>query len=153
MTLKLYNGIKNGKKGFYSNFIQNITNNTETNNTETNNTDTENKETNNSEMNNSEMNNSDTENKEKDYCTVVKKVKKENITQANIGEIMLCQIPTVSSTTALAVLAQFKTLPNLIKAIQESENSLNNIYTTDSNGKKRKIGKNAIENIIKFLKE
>ena len=163
MTLKLYNGIKNGKKGFYSNFIQNITNNTETNNTETNNTDTENKETNNTEMNktdtknketnNSEMNKTDTENKEKDYCTVVKKVKKENITQANIGEIMLCQIPTVSSTTALAVLAQFKTLPNLIKAIQESENSLNNIYTTDSNGKKRKIGKNAIENIIKFLKE
>ena len=31
----------------------------------------------------------------------------------NIGEIMLCQIPGVSSASALAILAQFKTLPNL----------------------------------------
>jgi ERCC4-type nuclease len=88
----------------------------------------------------------------KDYVTVVKKVKKENITIDNIGEIMLSQIPNVSSSIALAILSQFKTLPNLIKCIQEDENCLGNICTIDANGKSRKINKNAIASVIKFLK-
>jgi hypothetical protein len=65
---------------------------------------------------------------------------------------MLCQIPGVSSASALAILAQFKTLPNLIKSIQEDENCLNIVCTTDSNGKNRKISKTAIATIVKFLK-
>lgn len=89
---------------------------------------------------------------EKDYCTVVKKVKKDNITTENIGEIMLCQIPGISSASALAILAQFKTLPNLIKSIETDEKCLANISTTDANGKSRKISKTAIATIIKFLK-
>jgi ERCC4-type nuclease len=89
---------------------------------------------------------------DKDYCAVVKKVKKDNITTENIGEIMLCQIPGISSTSALAILAQFKTLPNLIKSIEADENCLNTISTTDANGKSRKISKTAIASIIKFLK-
>ena len=89
---------------------------------------------------------------DKDYCSVVKKVKKDNITTENIGEIMLCQIPGVSSVSALAILAEFKTLPNLIKAIDTNETCLNNICTTDANGKSRKISKAAIATIIKFLK-
>ena len=89
---------------------------------------------------------------EKDYCSVIKKVKKENITPDNIGEIMLCNIPGVSSASALAILAQFKTLPNLIQCIKEDEQCLNNICTTDSNGKSRKISKTAIATIVKFLK-
>jgi ERCC4-type nuclease len=89
---------------------------------------------------------------DKDYCSVVKKVKKDNITTENIGEIMLCQIPGISSASALAILAQFKTLPSLIKAIDADENCLNSICTTDANGKSRKISKTAIATIIKFLK-
>ena len=89
---------------------------------------------------------------EKDYCSVIKKVKKENITPDNIGEIMLCNIPGVSSASALAILAQFKTLPNLIQCIKEDEQCLNNICTKDSNGKSRKISKTAIATIVKFLK-
>ena len=65
---------------------------------------------------------------------------------------MLCQIPGVSSASALAILAEFKTLPNLIKAIDTNEACLNNICTTDANGKSRKISKAAIATIIKFLK-
>ena len=65
---------------------------------------------------------------------------------------MLCQIPGVSSASALAILSQFKTLPNLIKNIQTNETCLNNICTTDPNGKFRKISKTAIATIIKFLK-
>ena len=89
---------------------------------------------------------------EKDYCSVVKKVKKDNITSENIGEIMLCQIPGVSSASALAILAQFKTLPNLVKSIETDETCLKNVCTTDANGKSRKISKTAIATIIKFLK-
>lgn len=89
---------------------------------------------------------------EKDYCTVVKKVKKDNITIENIGEIMLCQIPGVSSSSALAILAQFKTMPNLIKSIAADETCLNNVCTIDANGKSRKISKTAIATIIKFLR-
>jgi ERCC4-type nuclease len=89
---------------------------------------------------------------DKDYCSVVKKVKKDNITGDNIGEIMLCQIPGISSASALAILAQFKTLPSLIKAIDADDTCMNSISTTDANGKSRKISKSAIATIIKFLK-
>ncbi len=88
---------------------------------------------------------------EKDYCNVVKKVKKDNVTPENIGEIMLCQIPNVSSTIALAVLTKYKTLSELMKAIKENPNCLNDICTVDSKNKSRKINKNAIKNIIDYL--
>jgi len=88
----------------------------------------------------------------KQYCSVVKKVKKENITIDNIGEIMLCQLPGVSSTTAISILREFKTLPNLIKSIEENIGCLDNICSLDNNGKTRKISKTAINTIIKFLK-
>ena len=87
---------------------------------------------------------------EKDYCTVVKKVKKDNVTTENIGEIMLCQIPGISSASALAILAQFKTLPNLIKSIEADPKCMNNICTVDANGKSRKISKTAIATIVTF---
>ena len=90
-------------------------------------------------------------NEEKEYCTVVKKVKKDNITTENIGEIMLCQIPSISSASALAIFKEFKTLPNLITCLKENQSCLNAISTVDSNGKNRKISKTAIANIIKFL--
>lgn len=87
----------------------------------------------------------------KDYCAVIKKVKKDNITLENIGEIMLCQIPGVSSVSAIAILREFKTLPELIKAIQQDSTCLNGISTTDSKGKTRKISKTTIETIVKYL--
>lgn len=99
-----------------------------------------------------EPSNNQIQNSVKNYCSVVKKVKKENITAENIGEIMLCQIPGISSSTAMAILGEFKTIPNLIKRIQEDETCLDRICTLDSNNKARKISKTAISTIIKFLK-
>jgi ERCC4-type nuclease len=130
MVYKLVGGLKAGKTGFYSNLASNDTSSSDQN-----------------------INADDTkEPTEKDYCSVIKKVKKDNITPDNIGEIMLCQIPGISSASALAILFQFKTLPNLIQCLKEDENCLNNICTTDSNGKNRKISKTAIATIVKFLK-
>ena len=136
MVYKLVGGLKSGKIAFYKTVDNSLNNqNNNTNDKDNNETKEEEKK----------------EATEKDYCSVIKKVKKENITPDNIGEIMLCQIPGISSASALAILSQFKTLPNLIKSIQTDETCLNNICTTDPNGKSRKISKTAISTIIKFL--
>jgi ERCC4-type nuclease len=91
------------------------------------------------------------EQSEKDYVNVIKKVKKENITPDNIGEIMLCQIPGVSAVTALAILEQYKTLPNLIKELETNADCLRNITSTNGKGQTRKINKTSLANIVKFL--
>lgn len=129
MAYKMETNLKLNKFGYFSN----------------------NKLTINDTVNTTEENNTTKE--EKEYCSVIKKVKKENVTASNIGEIMLCQIPGVSSASALAILQQFKTLPNLIKSIQLDENCLNNVCTTDANGKSRKISKTTISTIVSYLKE
>lgn len=88
---------------------------------------------------------------DKDYISVVKKVKKENITPDNIAEIMLCQIPGISSVTAIAIMDKFKTIPNLIQEIQQNENCLKDISYQNSKGQTRKINKTSLFNIVKFL--
>ena len=93
----------------------------------------------------------DKQEQEKDYCSVIKKVKKENITPGNIGEIMLCQIPSISSITAIAILAEYKTLPNLLTCLKNDQTCLKNLSYKTPAGQQRKISKACIENIIKFL--
>jgi len=84
------------------------------------------------------------------YCTVVKKVKKDNITPANIGEIILCQIPGISSTTAIAIMKQFQSFPQFIEDVNKNPELLDSIKI-EGNGKIRKINKNCIESIKQFL--
>ena len=87
------------------------------------------------------------------YANVVaSRVKKDYITPENIGEIMLCQIPGISSVTALAVMKKVGTISNLVKMIQSDENCLKDISTVNPNGQQRKISKTCVANIIKFLK-
>jgi ERCC4-type nuclease len=90
--------------------------------------------------------------KEDSYCNVIKKVKKENITPENISEIMLCQIPGISSTSAIAVMKEFKTIQNLLAKINESETCLKDISYANAKGQSRRINKTVVANIIKFLK-
>ena len=91
------------------------------------------------------------EHQQPSYCSVVKKVKKDNITPENISEIMLCQIPGISSVSAIAIMLQFKTMQNLILSIKTDPLCLNSITSINSKGQSRKLGKNIIANIIKFL--
>lgn len=84
------------------------------------------------------------------YCTVVKKVKKDNITPENIGEIVLCQIPGISSVTAIAIMKQYGTFSKLIDEIRNNPTSLENIVC--ENGEKtRKISKTCVKNVIEYL--
>ena len=86
------------------------------------------------------------------YCDVfkIKKEKNGNITPANIGEIMLCTIPGISSKTAIVIMKEFKTINILIKSLEKDAHCLNNIYM-ETNGKKRKISSQCIENIRNYL--
>ncbi len=85
-----------------------------------------------------------------DYVQVVKKVKKDNICRENIGEIMLSQIPGISSNTAIGIMKYFDSFPDMIHKINENPTLLDEIML-ESNGKKRKLGKNCAQNIRAFL--
>jgi ERCC4-type nuclease len=84
------------------------------------------------------------------YCSVVKKVKKDNVTPENIAEIILCQIPGISSHTAVAVMKQYTTFSNLIDVIRTNPQSLETIIC-ESKGKIRKISKTSAQNIVAYL--
>ena len=90
--------------------------------------------------------------RESHYCDVfkIKKEKNGNITPGNIGEIMLCTIPGISSKTAIVIMKEFKTINSLIKSLEKNAHCLNNIYM-ETNGKKRKISSQCIENIRNYL--
>jgi ERCC4-type nuclease len=91
------------------------------------------------------------ENQEKEYISVVKKVKKENITQDNIDEIMLCQIPGISNITALALIKHFGNLASMIECIKTNEECLKEISYTNDKNQTRKLTKTSISNLNKFL--
>jgi ERCC4-type nuclease len=86
----------------------------------------------------------------KKYCEVVKKVKKENITKENMGEIILCQIPGISSTTAIAIMKYVdNSIIRLLEILKTSPEELQqNIKLGE---KERKIGKKNVENMQYFL--
>ena len=87
----------------------------------------------------------------KGYSEFVKKVKRDNITPENIGEILLCQIPGISSVSAQAIMKKFGgSFSNLVEEIQKDKDSLKNIVY-EKDGKVRKINKTCGENILKYL--
>ena len=86
------------------------------------------------------------------YANVVgKRIKKDNITPENIGEIMLSQIPNVSNASASAIMKKFDTISSLINALQKDDMCLNDITITNKNGQYKKLTKPSINNIYGFL--
>lgn len=116
----------------------------------------------------------ETQQEEKDYVHVVKKVKKENITRNNIDEIMLAQIPGISSIISIAIISKLGSIKNIVCKYNEVLNILSNdeefkskddafqqsrivntmfndISYINSTGNKRKISKLATNNLYTFL--
>ena len=87
------------------------------------------------------------------YNMAMKRVKKNNITEDNIGEIMISQIPSVSSNVAAIIMHKYKTIGNLINELQQDNTCLDNMKypCSKTDGKERKINKTSIENIKKYL--
>jgi len=142
MAYKLGKENTNGKKGFYTN-IKNKSNNEIDNILNANNTEII--------IQTGGDDEKEIDASEKDYVNVIKKVKKDNITVDNIDEIMLCQIPGISSVSALAIIKKFNTLTNLIKELEINIDCLKDISYTNTKGQIRKINKTCIVNIVKFL--
>jgi ERCC4-type nuclease len=85
------------------------------------------------------------------YSTVVKRVKKENVTPENIGEIFLCQLPGVSHVAATAICRVYPSLVQLMDALRADPECLQSLTTTDASGKSRKLGKNVHTAIAEYL--
>ena len=89
--------------------------------------------------------------KPKHYSEVVKKEKKKNITPENIGEIILSQIPGVSSHTSQIIMNKYGSLYNLLCDLDVNQKCLDQLsYTTDK-GITRRISKTSIRNIVQYL--
>ena len=86
------------------------------------------------------------------YSQVIgKRIKKDNITPENIGEIMLSQIPSVSSASAIAIMQKFSNFASLLTALQNDPKCLNTITIENKNGQAKKLTKPCINNIFNFL--
>lgn len=87
-----------------------------------------------------------------DYCNVVKKAKKENITTDNIGQIILSQIPGIGAAAAISIMKDFRSFPHFMQSIRENPELLEQIRI-ECGGKTRKLGKNCIQSIHAYLIE
>jgi ERCC4-type nuclease len=85
-----------------------------------------------------------------DYCGVVKASKKANITKENIGEMILMQIPGISSVTAIEIMRPFGNFLEFIDKIRNDSTYLNSVIL-EASGKKRKLGTNIIKSINELL--
>jgi ERCC4-type nuclease len=81
-----------------------------------------------------------------DYCDVVKVSKKANITKENIGQMILMQIPGISSTTAVEIMKPFSSFLEFVDRIRSEPEYLSQIKV---NG--RKIGSNILKGINEFI--
>jgi ERCC4-type nuclease len=87
------------------------------------------------------------------YSGFVKKVKKENITPDNMGEILLCQIPGISSLYAQSILKAFGGFSRILAKIKDPEFSIKEFenITYDCKGKPRRIPKTCGDEIVRYF--
>lgn len=168
ITRILYKLIKEtSKTPYYSNIntITNISTNNNTNpntnfNTNTNTTILTNDETQKSDADQITLTNITSElntqmpqynNQTPQYHSVVKRVKKDNITQENIGHIILSQIPGISSCISSVVMDEFGSLYDLMFTLKSNPNCLDNLTYVTKQGQERRISHKAISSIKQYL--
>lgn len=80
--------------------------------------------------------------------TTMTGVRKSNITQDNIGEILLVQIPGISSVTARAILDTFNnSFTQVIQGIETNDPRLADIKYRTADGKMRRISKGILQTL------
>lgn len=84
----------------------------------------------------------------KSYSSVVKRVKKDNITVDNIVSLMLCQIPNVSSASADAIAAKYTTLDKLVLACKTGRHMFDEIRMGKN---KRRLSGQCIHNVMRYV--
>ena len=96
---------------------------------------------------NKDQNNDENKNTCQTYSDVIKTSKKSNITSDNIMEIMLMQIPGISSQSAKAICNVYPSFSILLESLKNSPEKLSEIKLSSG----RKVNKNVIDSIKKFL--
>lgn len=87
-----------------------------------------------------------------EYVKVAKKVKKDNVTNENLGYIMMTQIPSMSDIYARAILEKFGgDFVKMATHYREHPDELKGIKYKMTNGKERAIPNNVIERLVKFI--
>ena len=87
----------------------------------------------------------------KTYTDVIKREKKSNITPENIGEIILSQIPGISSKSSKAIMSNFESLHDMLIKLKQDKHCLDEINIVTNNGSKRRISQSVKNSVIKYL--
>ena len=97
------------------------------------------------------------EKEKENYTNVVanKRIKKNNVTPENIGEIMLSQIPGISTNVAIAIMKKFGTIQNLIETLKKDTSTSTSTSTSTLKDivldKNKHLNKTHISNLYKFF--
>ena len=83
---------------------------------------------------------------------MITKKKNSQITKENISELMLCQIPGISTTTSRIILNHFNTIQDIIIELNDNS-SLFEEFTYLKDNKQKKLNKNTIEALNYFLRK
>lgn len=86
-----------------------------------------------------------------EVATNCKNIKKNNVTSENINEIMLAQIPYVSISIAKQLMETYNSIYNLTSLLKQDNKLLDNFQISTASGKKRKISKKCVSNLITYL--
>lgn len=88
-----------------------------------------------------------TQNSEESYISTLKTSKKGHINRENIFQLMLMQIPGISSVSASALANEFKNMENLLKSLKDENANFENIKLASG----RKLNKNIICSLKEYL--
>lgn len=89
---------------------------------------------------------------DKAYISVVKSCKKANITPTNIDELMLCQIPGISTQSAIAIMERFGSIREMMRRYSEEGSTvLDGIMLTGKTGKTTRLSRAVVSSIHTFV--
>jgi ERCC4-type nuclease len=89
------------------------------------------------------------ENSSENYIATLKTSKKSHINRENIFQLMLMQIPGISSVSALALSNEYKTMENLLQSLKD-ENA-NATFENIKLASGRKLNKNIIASLKQYI--
>ena len=93
------------------------------------------------------VNTVNTVNSDDAYIETIKTSKKAHINRENIFQLMLMQIPGISSVSALALANEFKNMETLLQSLKDENTNFENIKLASG----RKLNKNILVSLKSFL--
>lgn len=86
------------------------------------------------------------------YVSAVKRIKKDNVTPANIGEMLLCAIPGIGDVVAVAIMAHYD--GKWLRLMQDvvDNGALPAISYTNDAGQTRKVSSKCLADIVRYLR-